>query len=182
MTGALNRVRIIGGEWRSRILRFPAGASLRPTGDRIRETLFNWLGQDLSGRSALDLFAGSGALGFEAASRHAALAVLVERDAGVAQSLRDNVRLLDAERVEVNCADALHFLREDSRMFDVIFLDPPFAAADYGGLIAAAGRRLRADGNIYVESGVPIVPPAGYAVVKSARAGAVHFALLTRDG
>jgi len=95
MTANRNRVRIIGGKWRSRLLRFPPAAQLRPTPDRVRETLFNWLGQRLDGLACLDLFAGSGALAFEALSRGASRAVMVESDRIVAQALRDNVKLLE---------------------------------------------------------------------------------------
>src|SRR5215470_10705650 len=117
-----NRVRVIGGQWRSRLLRFPAAPGLRPTPDRVRETLFNWLGQDLSGLACLDLFAGSGALGFEAASRGARPVILVERDRRVAESLQASARTLQAdepgtEAVEVVRADALEFLQYDRRSY-----------------------------------------------------------------
>src|SRR5579884_1678977 len=105
-----NRVRIIGGRWRSRVLRFPPAAHLRPTPDRVRETLFNWLGQRLDGLSCLDLFAGSGALGFEALSRGAARVVMVERDRATARALRDNARKLDAKGAEVVESDAIAWL------------------------------------------------------------------------
>ncbi len=96
-----NRVRIIGGDWRSRLVRFPSSTELRPTPDRVRETLFNWLGQRLDGQDALDLFAGSGALGFEALSRGAARVVMVERDRRVAEALREAARELDAKGADV---------------------------------------------------------------------------------
>src|ERR1700688_3418366 len=95
LSSGRNRVRIIAGKWRSRIVKFPAAAQLRPTPDRVRETLFNWLGQDLHGHSCLDLFAGSGALGFEALSRGAARVVMVERDRQIAAGLRESARTLD---------------------------------------------------------------------------------------
>ena len=126
MPAAANRVRIIGGAWRSRILRFPAREDLRPTPDRVRETLFNWLGQDLTGKTCLDLFAGSGALGFEAASRGAASVVMLERDAVAFRALQENARLLAAASVDLRRADALEYLRADGRRYDVVFIDPPF--------------------------------------------------------
>src|SRR5512135_1164195 len=104
-----NRVRIIGGAWRSRIIRFPPRKDLRPTPDRVRETLFNWLGQDLTGKSCLDLFAGSGALGFEAASRGARRVVMVEHDAATFKALQASRAQLDAVAVELARADALEF-------------------------------------------------------------------------
>src|SRR3954465_14317228 len=101
MPAAKNQVRIIGGEWRSRLIVFPPRADLRPTPDRVRETLFNWLGQDLTGKSCLDLFAGSGALGFEAASRGARRVVMVERDRAAFEALRANKATLEGHQVEV---------------------------------------------------------------------------------
>ena len=108
-------LRIIGGAWRSRRIRFPDRPGLRPTPDRVRETLFNWLGQDLTGRDCLDLYAGSGALGFEAASRGARRVVMVERDAAALRALQANRALLDAAAVAVVCADALEFLQTSWR-------------------------------------------------------------------
>ena len=126
----MNTVRIIGGEWRRRVLRFPDAQGLRPTPDRVRETLFNWLGQDLDGLSCLDLFAGSGALGFEAASRGAAKVVMVEHAPKVAAALEENARLLDAGgRLQIVRADAVKFassLTATGVRFDVLFLDPPY--------------------------------------------------------
>ena len=107
-----NTVRIIGGVWRSRILDFPDALDLRPTPDRVRETLFNWLGQDLSGRTCLDLFAGSGALGFEALSRGAASVVMVEKDPAVLRALRDSAQKLGGRNLTVVRGDALEFARE----------------------------------------------------------------------
>src|SRR3990172_9868690 len=104
-----NRVRIIGGEWRSRRISFPSRGDLRPTPDRVRETLFNWLGQDLTGKACLDLFAGSGALGFEAASRGAKRVVMVEREAGALRALQTNAAMLGARTVELKRSDALEF-------------------------------------------------------------------------
>jgi 23S rRNA (cytosine1962-C5)-methyltransferase len=120
-----NRVRIIGGEYRRRVLEFPDQPGLRPTPDRVRETVFNWLGQDLTGQSVLDLFAGSGAMGFEAASRHAARVVMIEKARPVARQLQANARLLGCGRIHVVEADALHWLAQVRESFDVIVMDPP---------------------------------------------------------
>src|SRR6188508_1826397 len=127
MTANRNRVRIIGGKWRSRVLRFPPAAQLRPTPDRVRETLFNWLGQRLDGLACVDLFAGSGALGFEALSRGASRAVMVESDRAVAQALRENAKALEAAGLQVVQRDALAFLEEPGEKFDLAFVDAPFA-------------------------------------------------------
>src|SRR5947209_3414183 len=118
-----NRVRIIAGTWRSRLIRFPPAAQLRPTPDRVRETLFNWLGQRLDGLACLDLFAGSGALGFEALSRGARRVVMVERERAVAEALRDNAKKLEAENADVVEGDALAYLSRPAETFDVVFLD-----------------------------------------------------------
>ena len=116
-----NQLRIIGGQWRSRIIRFPDAESLRPTPERVRETLFNWLGQDVSGFDVLDLFAGSGALAFESLSRGAALAVAVDNDPKVIRCLADNARLLGAaDRLEIQRGDAMAFLARETRRFDLI--------------------------------------------------------------
>src|SRR6201987_3699494 len=125
MAASRNRVRIIGGRWRRRVIRFPPAAQLRPTPDRVRETLFNWIGQRLDGLEALDLFAGSGALGFEALSRGAARVVMVERDRRVAEGLREAARELEAKAAHVVQGEALAFLARDTASYDVVFLDPP---------------------------------------------------------
>ena len=125
--GSVGQVRIIGGQWRSRILRFAPVPGLRPTPDRVRETLFNWLGQDLTGLCCLDLFAGSGALGLEALSRNAREVVFVERDARVRAALAAAALSLGAgTRARIGAGDALQFLRSADTAFDLIFLDPPF--------------------------------------------------------
>lgn len=174
-----NRVRIVGGKWRSRLLSFPDVPGLRPTPDRVRETLFNWLGQDLAGRTCLDLFAGSGVLGLEAASRGAAAVVMVERDQRALRALQDNMRALQAASVELVPADALEFIASDARRYDVVFLDPPYAMAARERLLERVRERLAAGGLVYVEGPEALVPPPGWAVHRAARAGAVHYQLLT---
>lgn len=176
----LNRVRIIGGAWRSRILTFPDQPELRPTPDRVRETLFNWLGQDLSGKRCLDLFAGSGALGFEAASRGARQVVMVERERDAHAALEANRGRLGATQVQIVREDALHFLRNSADVYDVVFLDPPFAAALWDSLLQALPPRLAADAFVYGESGEAIAAPAGWEIFKHGRAGQVHYQLLKK--
>jgi 16S rRNA (guanine966-N2)-methyltransferase len=178
-----NRVRVIGGAWRSRVIVFPDQQDLRPTPDRVRETLFNWLGQDLTGLRCLDLFAGSGALGFEAASRGAQPVTMIERERAAHAALETNRKLLGAAQVEIVRADALDFLRGTRGVYDVVFLDPPFAAAA-GGLwsllFECLAPRLAGDASVYCESAVQLAAPAGWIVHKHGRAGQVHYQLLKR--
>jgi 16S rRNA (guanine966-N2)-methyltransferase len=173
-----NQVRIIGGQWRSRIVRFPDAPSLRPTPDRLRETLFNWLGQDLTGKICLDLFAGSGALGFEAASRGARQVVMVEHDTGVYQALRKTQTTLSAEQVEMHRADAFGFLKTDARRYDVVFLDPPFRLGWLPRLLPLLPVRLGSGARVYLETEEPVVMPAGFEILKQTRAGQVHGLLI----
>ena len=175
-------IRIIGGAFRRRRLVFPALPGVRPTPDRVRETLFNWLGQDLQGQSCLDLFAGSGALGFEAASRGASRVVMVEQDRRVFQALKANAAMLAAGVVEPRGGDALEFLSGSTELFDIVFLDPPFAAADWGEWFDALASHVAADGQVYCERGGTWETPAGWQVHREARAGQVHYQLLRRAG
>lgn len=183
-----NRLRIIAGDWRSRQLPFPDVAGLRPTPSRVRETLFNWLRNDIVGAHCLDLYAGSGALGFEAASRGAASVVLVDSSFPVCAMLRENVSRLKAQRVEVNQADTIHFLsRPPRREFDMIFIDPPFRQ----GLIARCCRHLERNdwlarnAKIYIESeaGTTLSGiPGDWAVLYNKTAGEVGYHLYSRRG
>jgi 16S rRNA (guanine(966)-N(2))-methyltransferase RsmD len=177
----MNEVRIVGGEWRSRRIRFAPRADLRPSPDRVRETLFNWLGQDLTGLNCLDLFAGSGVLGFEAASRGAKRVVMVERDRVAFESLRANREALPAPQVELVRADALEFLRTDRGVYDVIFLDPPFAADYWSSLMPLVSTRLTPEGTVYCESGRTLESPPGWDVFRAGRAGQVNYQLLKRN-
>jgi len=180
---AANQIRIIGGQWRARRVRFPAAAGVRPTPDRVRETLFNWLGQDLSGKKTLDLFAGSGALSLEALSRGAALAVAVDRNRQLVRALAATGATLGATKLETHCAQALSFLARESRAFDVVFLDPPFIEQLWEALLPAAAARLVPGGVLYVESPSPIEPLPGLAILRRDKAGQVHYHLLRRiDG
>ena len=176
-----NTVRIIGGLWRSRLIEFPDAADLRPTPDRVRETLFNWLGRDLSGMACLDLFAGSGALGFEALSRGAASVIMVEKNPAVLRALRDNARKLGATGLTVVRGDALEFARGARSRFDVVFVDPPYRLGMQVAALAALRGLLAAGGRVYVEGDAAFEPPRGWAVFKRARAGNVHFHLLARE-
>ena len=173
-----NQLRIIGGEWRRRLLRFSSAADLRPTPDRVRETVFNWLGQTLEGKQCLDLFAGSGALGFEAASRAARQVVMVEHDRVAFAALLANVEALQADNIELQCQDALNFLGSDRRRFDVVFLDPPYQQGLLPQLLAKIGPHLAAGALVYLEADqLPQIPPA-YRIARRSRAGQVNYLLL----
>ena len=177
-----NELRIIGGEWRSRRVQFPPMPQLRPSPDRVRETLFNWLAPIIEGARCLDLFAGSGALAFEAASRGAAAVVLVDRDPRVCAALVANAAKLGGERLEVVCDDAFAYLARAPDRFDIAFVDPPFGE----GLLVractalAASGRLAPGARVYLEceaqAGPPELPP-GWTLARSRRAGRVGYYL-----
>jgi 16S rRNA (guanine966-N2)-methyltransferase len=177
MTASRNRVRIIAGKWRSRLVKFPPAAQLRPTPDRVRETLFNWLGQRLDGLSCVDLFAGSGALGFEALSRGAARVVMVEGDRAVAAGLRESALALGAEGVEIVPGDALKFLERGDERFDVAFVDPPYASDLAPRALQLLPERLNPGARVYVESAAPLDLPSAWRALRADRAGAVRYAL-----
>ena len=174
---AAGRVRIIGGAWKKSVLRFAAAVDLRPTPDRVRETLFNWLGQALDGRRCLDLFAGSGALGFEAASRGAPRVVLVERDPAAVRALRANAERLSATMLEIVQGDAIAYLSGAKERFDVVFLDPPFRQNVHPALLAKLPRVLEGGARVYVEAPAPVEAP-GWRELRRSRAGQVSFQLL----
>ncbi|MEO8778732.1 MAG: 16S rRNA (guanine(966)-N(2))-methyltransferase RsmD [Rhodanobacter sp.] len=180
---ASGRIRIIGGSLRNSRLLVPALPGLRPTPERVRETVFNWLAPVLEGARCLDLCAGTGALGIEAYSRGAASVQFVERDAGAAQALRENLARLKVE-AQVATLDATAFLGGVAQAFDVVFVDPPFASQLWAQLAERleAGGWLAANGLIYVESSRAGVPglPANWATHREAEAGAVRFALYRR--
>lgn len=176
-----NRVRIVGGAWRSRLVAFPPRPELRPTPDRVRETLFNWLGQDLTGRTCLDLFAGSGALGFEAASRGAARVVMVERDPVVFRALAASRAELDASVVELTRADALEFLRTDGAVYDVVFIDPPYRSDLWPRVAPLLPQHLAPEALVYLERAGRAGALPGWEVWKQGRAGQVAYQLLRRD-
>lgn len=177
-----NKLRIIGGEWRSRLIAFDDAPGLRPTPARVRETLFNWLQTDVVNSRCLDLFAGSGALGFEAASRGAGQVVLVENNPNTCRKLKENCTALTAERIEVVQAEVMRFIERGDPAFDVIFLDPPFGQ----GLVEPICRQLAdagllaAYGKIYVETERKLALndlPGRWRRLKYKQAGEVAYSL-----
>jgi len=178
----LNSVRIVGGQYRRRVLKFPDSEGLRPTPDRVRETLFNWLGQELDGWHCLDLFAGSGALGFEAASRGAARVVMVEQTPRVLAALRENAEMLQNPReVEIIRADALQYLASPKARFDLIFVDPPYKKGWIPRLEPLLPGALNEDGVVYLEAEHEIESLGDWRTVRHGKAGEVHFHLLRRQ-
>ena len=178
-------VRIIGGELRSRKISFPDSAGLRPSADRVRETLFNWLQMAIPAARVPDLFAGSGALGFEAASRGASSVVMVEKAKVAANALRDNRDALATTAVQIIEADALIWLRRDAgkQRFDLVFLDPPFDANQHyeAAYTLAESGCLAPGALVYIESAEPLdeaMLPSNWTGRKIKRAGAVHSTLL----
>ncbi|MBU6493077.1 MAG: 16S rRNA (guanine(966)-N(2))-methyltransferase RsmD [Burkholderiales bacterium] len=180
------QVRIIGGRWKRTLLPVVSGEGLRPTPDRVRETLFNWLGQDLSGLRCLDLFAGSGALGFEAASRGAASVVLVEKLAASVRQLEAIRQKLAATQVDILHGDARRLVGKlGAGSFDVIFLDPPFGQDWLPQVLPDAVRLLAPGGVLYVEAEAPVaadlLEATGLRIARQAKAGAVHYHLLQSE-
>jgi len=195
------RIRICGGQWRSRLIKVADVAGLRPTPDRVRETLFNWLGQDLSGMSCLDLFAGSGVLGFEAASRGARRVTLVEHDAKAFAALCQSAKALGGSQLELRRADALEFLASVSKagkavdrnavsgqasqaresLYDLIFLDPPY----HQGWLARVEPYLPAlateQARLYVEAEQALQSLGAWHCVRRGKLGQVHYHLLERS-
>ena len=178
-----NRVRIIGGDWRSRVLQFPDAPDLRPTPDRVRETLFNWLQFSTVGAHCLDLFAGSGALGFEALSRGASSVTALETHTQAASNLRQNARLLGTDKLNVVQQDALRWLDQPAtQKFSVVFLDPPFSANLHQRCCELLQQHcwLAPNASIYLESGESLALlklPAGWQLDRHKRAGDVHYGL-----
>jgi 16S rRNA (guanine966-N2)-methyltransferase len=162
------------------LIEFPDAEGLRPTPDRVRETLFNWLGQTLYGRRCLDLFAGSGALGFEAASRGAAEVVMVESNRAAFHALQENVKKLASVNVALCFEDGIESVRRESGRFDIIFLDPPFGSDLLDKALPLALDRLAENGRVYVETGAAFEADAAWEAVKRAKAGRVFYQLLKR--
>ncbi|MEY2688656.1 MAG: rRNA ((966)-N(2))-methyltransferase RsmD [Pseudomonadota bacterium] len=177
-----HEVRLIGGLWKRTKLPVADRPGLRPTPDRVRETLFNWLGQDLSGWRVLDAFAGTGALGFEAASRGATQVVLIENDAALIRSLNASRLKLAATQLAIHRGEALVWMRTSPALFDLVLLDPPFEADLFDQALTAATPRLAPGGLIYLESdrdvGAEILAALGLELWRQGRAGRVHFHLL----
>ena len=178
-------MRIIGGQWKRTRLPVRDKPGLRPTPDRVRETLFNWLGQDLGGLRCIDAFAGTGALGFESASRGAAHVLLVEQDAQLVELLRATREKLQADTVEVRRGNGLSALVSAApESIDVIFLDPPFDDKLWDKALRSAVPALAPDGHIYLEASThwddAKLEPLGLTVERHLKAGAVHAHLLRR--
>ena len=177
------RLRIVAGKWRSRLLDIADVQGLRPTSERIRETLFNWLAPTLDGARCLDLFAGTGVLGLEALSRGAAEVVFVEKSSIAVKVLRENIEALDAQDAMVHNTDAMQFLTGSTLgTFDVVFLDPPFAADMLDDLcrLLGAASVLASGARIYLEedrAGPALTLPNGWHMVKSKSAGNVRYSL-----
>jgi 16S rRNA (guanine966-N2)-methyltransferase len=185
--GSTNRVRLIGGAQRGRWLRFPDAPGLRPTADRVRETLFNWLQPYMAGAVCLDLFAGSGAIGFEALSRGAARVLMVEREPSVVEALRHSRSELAFSGAEIQQADALDWLPGCEERFDLVFLDPPFADGLQARILAMLMQQalLKPGGLIYLEmdASAPLLQlPSGLDIHRDKRAGQVRYCLLRGQG
>jgi len=183
---APGRVRIIGGDWRHRQLEFPVRPGLRPSPDRVRETVFNWLAPVLPGARCLDLFAGSGAFGFEALSRGAVRAVLVESDPAVVAALRDNAARLTARYADIVARDALDYLNGPVEVFDIVFVDPPYSSGLLASCLTLLADRgwLSPRAWIYLEARKgeePPLPP-GWQLARSKIAGQVGYHLARTTG
>lgn len=174
----MNKIRIVGGTHRSRLIPVPEATGLRPTPDRVRETLFNWLGQDVDGLRCLDLFAGSGGLGFEAASRGAAGVVMVEMAPKVASHLRETISRLQFSNVRLVSGDALKFLQTCQERFDVVFLDPPFRLEWLARLEPLVLPVLAPGARVYIEAEEPVDRFGSLRQVRAGKAGQVHYQLL----
>ncbi len=180
---AISQLRIIGGQWRGRKLTFPDIEGLRPTGDRIRETLFNWLAPDIQGAKVLDLFAGSGALGLEALSRGAEMAVLIEKHPQAASHLVAHLKTLSAENAKVLSMDALQFLQQGNsgNPYNIVFIDPPFSADLWQPIVGLLDQApwLAADAWIYVETPKDSIwqSPANWQLHRDKTAGQVRYRL-----
>ncbi len=183
----LNTVRINAGEWRSRLIKFPDAEGLRPTPERVRQTVFNWLGQDLAGLNCLDLFSGTGVMGFEALSRGAIAVTLVEKSLPACKALISNKQLLQADKANILHQDALQFLNQNTLKFNIIFLDPPYNQEWLPKLLPLIAAHLHAEGLVYVEAEYALDESqlnasAGFMddwqIVKQNKAGNVFYHLL----
>ncbi len=180
-----HELRIIGGQWKRSKIKVVDKPGLRPTPDRVRETLFNWLGQDLTGWRCVDAFAGTGALGFEAASRGAASVLMLEQDAQLVSLLGETQKRLSASVVQVQKGDAMMALQRLSPgTLDVIFLDPPFESTHFEKALQAAAQAVAPEGWVYLEAPqawqADALAATGLNLVKYMKAGAVHAHLLQR--
>ena len=175
---ANNTVRISAGEWGSRLLKFPDVEGLRPTPDRVRQTVFNWLGQDMHGLTCLDLFAGTGVMGFEALSRGAKQAVLIEKSRPAYQALMDNQLQLNATNAKIINTDALQFLTQTTQKFDVVFVDPPYQQSLVDKVLPLLKNVLTEEALVYIEAEFAIETNDEWQVLKHGKAGNVFYHLI----
>lgn len=173
-----NQIRINAGVWRSRLLKFPDAEGLRPTPERVRQTVFNWLGQDLTSKNCLDLFAGTGAFGFEALSRNAKSVLMIENAAIAYKSLLQNQTLLNAQNCQIHHLDALQFLSQNTQKFDIIFCDPPYNKDWFSKLLPLLNQHLAPDGIVYVEAEFEVLDMDAWQIIKQNKAGNVYYHLL----
>lgn len=173
-----NQVRIIGGKHRGRKLTFADAEGLRPTADMVRERLFNWLGQDLTGYHVLDLFAGSGVLGFEAASRNAKKVILVENNRTTVHTLRKNAQLLQCEQLNILNADGIQYLKQSQEQFHAVFLDPPFAWKEWHTLFPHLKNCLHQNAWVYLEAATLPEIPNYFEIFRQGKSGKSQFVLL----
>lgn len=176
----MNQVRIIGGLWKRRLIAFQSINGLRPTPDRVRETLFNWLMWDISGKNVLDVCAGSGALGIEALSRGAAHCILIEADRKQAEHIKSSLTQLQCTTAAVICAKAEQALPQLTNKFDLVFLDPPYSLNLWASLSEKIDYLLNEGAKIYVEADQPLPQlklPARWKLIKETRAGQVYAGL-----
>ena len=181
-SNASNQVRINAGVWRSRLLKFPDVEGLRPTPERVRQTVFNWLGQDLTGKTCLDLFAGTGAFGFEALSRNAKNVVMVENSGAAYQALMQNQQLLDAKNSQILRQDVLVYLSQNTQQFDVIFCDPPYHKDWLNKILPTLNQHLSPNGMLYIEAEFALESSellGAWQLIKQNKAGNVYYHLLT---
>lgn len=181
-----NSLRVIGGQWRRRVIEFAKVEAIRPTPDRIRETLFNWLQHDLHNARCLELFAGSGILSVEALSRGAAHCTIVDLSGIIIEQIEDNLKRLGATVMQYQCSVSgaqLWLANHTEEKFDLIFLDPPFADDSLEEVVAQCEKLLTAEGYLYVESPEPLNVedlPQSLSIYRQKRSGAVNYALLER--
>jgi 16S rRNA (guanine966-N2)-methyltransferase len=180
MGGKPSKIRIIAGKWRGRKLEVVDAPGLRPTPDRVRETLFNWIQQEIVGARCLDLFAGTGALGFEALSRDASEVIMIESDAKAVEYLNQHAKLLKSENQTIQLANAMSWLKQGAKGFDIIFLDPPFKQGYIEKCCAIIKDEslLNANGLVYIESEKHLDIPEGWQIKKQKDAGQVQSLLI----
>lgn len=181
-----SQLRIIGGRWRGRKLTFPNVEGLRPTPDRVRETVFNWLQTDIGGARCLDLFAGSGALGFEAASRGAELVTLVESNTQAARQLKNNSQLLTSDQCQIINKTAQQFIASNSKQYDIVFIDPPYQADLWSEIAKQLVNKsvLVDNALIYIECPSKVdLPelPKQWQLIKDKKAGEVRYCLFANE-